>query len=80
MIGSNIALDRQDAGHCIVCGKVRSLMCGCEDKDRIIGSFKRRRPGRPAPCVDGQPGVCKDCCIGSLEGHRCRWWEFCWEI
>jgi hypothetical protein len=80
MIGSNVGLGRQGSGQCKVCGKVRPLMRKCEDRDRVIVALKRRRPERPAPCGDGQPGVCKDCCIGTLEGHRCIWWELCWEI
>jgi len=80
MIGSNVGLGRQGSGQCIVCRKIRPLMCRCEDRGRVIVVLKRRRPERPTPCGDGQPAVCKDCCIGTLEGHRCVWWELCWEI
>ena len=80
MIGSNVALGKQGSGRCIICGKSRPLMRKCEDRGRVIVTLKRRRPERPTPCGDGQPSICKDCCIGALEGHRCIWWEFCWEI
>ncbi|MFO7898940.1 MAG: hypothetical protein R6V58_07755 [Planctomycetota bacterium] len=24
--------------------------------------------------------VCKQCCIAALDGHRCVWWDLCWNI
>ncbi|MBI4020070.1 MAG: hypothetical protein HY367_01950 [Candidatus Aenigmarchaeota archaeon] len=23
--------------------------------------------------------ICKDCCIDKMSGHRCKWFDLCWE-
>ncbi|MBI4176332.1 MAG: hypothetical protein HY518_03945 [Candidatus Aenigmarchaeota archaeon] len=24
--------------------------------------------------------ICKDCCIGKMNGHGCKWFGICWEM
>jgi len=58
------------------------------------GSSEEHRSGSSRPCVlceklapamqtcEQMLGsvVCKQCCIGELSGHRCDWWDLCWNI
>jgi len=67
-------------GACVVCSKTRLPAVFCKDRERVsgrdpsVGAAGRELPGL------GEAVVCKECCIGMLGGHRCRWWDLCWNI
>ncbi|MBI4182061.1 MAG: hypothetical protein HY520_03790 [Candidatus Aenigmarchaeota archaeon] len=40
-----------------------------------------RKPLFTASCEvhkDPLSPVCKDCCISTMKGHKCVWWDICW--
>lgn len=67
-------------GPCVLCRKTRLPSVFCTDREQVS------RRGGAVGTVDGQPRgrgeavVCKECCIGVLAGHRCVWWDLCWNI
>lgn len=69
----------RDPKGCLLCERPRRGT-RCENRDRAASFLGRRRQSR---AMDGLPrpmAVCKDCCIGLLEGHRCAWWNLCWGV
>ena len=67
-------------GQCAVCRVVHQVRAECQERHRIWSHFDERK----MHWLKGgaRPGamVCKDCCIGALGGHRCIWWDLCWNI
>ena len=64
-------------GPCLICCRSRKAT-GCEDEERIGKALRERHSRRHWPKPE-QTVVCKDCCIGALDGHHCPWWGFCWK-
>ena len=67
-----------DSGPCFVCNRARRPAASCEQWKRIEAFFEKRQPGKLMWGRPAQLGVCKDCCIAALDGHRCKWWHLCW--
>ncbi len=68
------------SGECALCWKVHRPYVECEETRRIWELFDRLK----LHCLRDRshPGavVCKDCCIARLGGHKCQWWDLCWNI
>ena len=63
---------------CLMCRRSR-LVSRCEDWERTVKALRELKPGQHYQPKPERAVVCKDCCIGALDGHRCPWWDFCWE-
>jgi hypothetical protein len=71
--------EKPDHGLCLLCRReARRPTCRCERWERVEEVLAEREPGRLIWGRPRWPAVCKDCCIGALEGHRCVWWDLCW--
>jgi hypothetical protein len=66
------------AQRCFLCSKRRDRAAWCEQWDRVAEFLQGREPGRLIWAEPKDMYMCKDCCIGALEGHRCIWWDLCW--
>jgi len=71
---------KEPTGSCLLCGRQRLPITCCEDWDRIVKVVKVQKPGRQHWEGPQRIAMCKDCCIGQLEGHQCLWWDFCWRL
>ena len=83
MIGSDGTERSEDrpyatAQRCFLCGKHRNRAAWCEQWDRVGEFLQEREPGRLIWAKPERVAMCKDCCIGALEGHGCTWWGLCW--
>ncbi len=67
-----------EAKQCTVCKKFKRPAASCERPEAVEkvltrkASRRLRWPGHP------RAAICKDCCIGALDGHHCVWWALCW--
>ena len=68
-----------DEGRCVVCGKAASPGAGCEVRARIEFLCRRLNGRLPDELYGPEAVVCKECCIRA-GGHRCQWWDLCWNI
>ena len=68
------------AGQCTMCGKVGQHQTECQNIAAIHLFLMNLKLYDWASSV--QPGalLCKDCCIGLVNGHKCPWWDLCWNI
>lgn len=64
-------------GTCFVCERSRRT-AWCEQRRRIFKHLEEAHPLRNPWCTPRLAAVCKDCCIGGLDGHHCPWWDLCW--
>jgi hypothetical protein len=64
---------------CCLCGRTRRAGI-CERFQASADVIERFEPGRLKPERPARAVICKDCCIATLEGHKCVWWDFCWSI
>jgi len=62
---------------CFLCGRMRPA-ARCEDWDSVAQVLEQRHSYRSLMERPQRLTMCKDCCIGALEGHRCVWWDLCW--
>ena len=63
---------------CFLCGKQRTPAACCEDRDRVVKAIENVASANQLKQRPQRITMCKDCCIGLLEGHHCVWWDFCW--
>ena len=68
----------EPTGSCFLCGRQRPPAASCQDWDGVIEALAVREPGRQHWERPQRVTMCKDCCIGRLEGHHCLWWGLCW--
>ena len=68
------------SGHCSVCWKLRSPRVPCQQWDRVDDYYVKTWRTAPAGLRREGAVACKDCCIARLDGHRCEWWDLCWDV
>ena len=59
----------RNAEACFLCARPRRRIC-CEDGERVARFLEEREPTRAFSRLPRRMAVCKDCCIGALEGLR----------
>lgn len=62
---------------CFLCQRSRTS-AWCEQRFRIWDHLERNQPWRDRLQISRPAALCKDCCIGALDGHHCEWWNLCW--
>ena len=67
-------------GQCAICRGVRQARAECQEWHRIWFYLDDRKLQCLKAGVRSGALLCKDCCIGRLDGHRCVWWDLCWNI
>ena len=67
-------------GECALCWKVRRPHVECQERWRIWAIFDDMKADFLKERSRRGAVVCKDCCISRLDGHKCQWWDLCWNI
>jgi hypothetical protein len=73
------ALGLPDPDPCCLCDRT-TRSADCQRWELVRALPRERCSGRPPSRRPGRVVVCKDCCIRELDGHRCVWWDFCWNL
>lgn len=66
-------------GPCYLCRKTRRAAV-CERWEASLDVMRQLEPSKLTSDRPTRAVVCKDCCIATLEGHKCVWWDFCWSM
>jgi len=68
-----------EPGQCLLCDRNRRTAC-CEHLQQLATGSADTKLAKVLRTSRRAKIVCKDCCISDLDGHRCPWWRFCWDI
>lgn len=63
---------------CFICDRLPQPKALCEDRERVVRYIRLVEPPEVPPIRLGNRTICKDCCIRTMDGHHCPWWNLCW--
>jgi len=73
------ALGLPDPDPCYLCDRKRPS-ADCQRRDLFKNTPAGWCSAGPSRLRPARLVICKDCCIRELDGHRCIWWDFCWNL
>ena len=65
---------------CAICEKVQPRQVECQNVGAVRLFFHKLELYGRESSVRPDALLCKNCCIGLVDGHRCVCWDLCWSI